>query len=112
MRFLAAVAVVAAALSPAVALAQSQEGVMQARVTVVPHCRISVESAPVAGEPTVTASCATSTLRVLRVTTSRGESIRPRTGRRLRAGGDAVFVVSRSQVPDRESRTVVVTLDF
>jgi len=90
------------------AIAQTQ-ATLVVGATVVPHCRISVDNGVAAGGPAVTASCAASSLRVLRVTTSRGESIRPRAGHRVRAGGDAVFVVARSE---SAGRTVVVTLDF
>jgi hypothetical protein len=106
IRFLSLVALVSASLWPAIAWAQNQAE-MLVGATVVPHCRFSTESA---GQPAVTASCGASSLRTLRVANSRGERIQPVAGRRLRAGGDATFVVSRT--PGVDGRDVVLTLDF
>ena len=106
------VACVAAGVLSCLPVAVQTQAPLQVSVTVVPHCRISVDGSSAAGGPAVTASCAASTLRVLRVTTSRGDSIRPRAGRQLHAGGDAVFVVSHSEPSTDLGRTIVVTLDF
>src|SRR5262249_3779690 len=105
---LTAAGVCAGALGAASVSAQAQAA-LHVGATVVPHCRITVDDQ----SPTVTASCAASTLRALRVTTNRGDLLRPIAGRRIRAGGDATFVVSRAQTSDPGGRTVVVvTLDF
>src|SRR3954471_14498372 len=110
MTFLPMMAVVVATLSPAIALAQTQtQAVMQVSVTVVPHCRISVDEAPGGRGPAVTASCGISSLRALRVTTSRGETIQPVSSRRVRAGGDATFIIP--QTSRDAGRTIVVTLE-
>ena len=97
----------ALSLSPVTAFAQAQAALVVG-ATVAPHCRFTTEDA--GGQPAVTASCGAASLRSLRVTGGRGEALAPSMIRRLRAGGDAVFVVSRDAAPD--GRTVVVTFDF
>ncbi len=101
---------IAACLGLAAAAPAQTTAVLSVGATVVPHCRISVGAATLDGQPpAVTASCAASSLRVLRASTARGQ-LTAMAGRRLRAGGDATFVVSRDMATD--GRTVVVTLDF
>jgi hypothetical protein len=83
---------------------------MSVGATVVPHCLFSIGAATAdAPVRAVTASCAASSLRALRASTRRGQ-LPSIAGRRLRAGGDAIFLVSRDMAAD--GRTIVVTLDF
>ena len=105
-RFLpvAAVALVATTLS-----AQAPATMLRVGATVAPRCTIAVSGVSVA------ASCGADGLRVLRVTTSTGDSLVPsRTGRQLRAGGDAFFVVQprAARETDPAGRTILVSLDF
>lgn len=104
--------VLVAGLTVTSAAAQTQAA-LQVGATVVAHCRIAAVDgdAGIRG-PMVTASCGAADLRALRVSTSRGERLRPIDGRRLRAGGDAMFVVSRAEGSDRLNGGVLVTLDF
>ena len=99
-------ALVAVCLPGLTAIAQTQTTLVVG-ATVLPHCRFSTEHG---GQPAVTASCGAANLRALRVTTSRGEPLRPAMSRQLRAGGDAVFVITRDMISD--GRTVLVTFDF
>ena len=105
-RFLpvAAVALLATTLS-----AQAPATMLRVGATVAPRCTIAVSSGSVA------ASCGAAGLRALRVTTSTGDSLVPsRTGRQLRAGGNALFVIQPrvGHAADPGGRTVLVTLDF
>lgn len=105
---------------------QAQSSALQVGANVAPQCLITVDDQSDDRSPAVTVSCGASTLRALRVTTTRGEAIVPvqaASGRQLRAGGDFVFVVAQpvaavaslgSTVPASTHRqaNVTVTLDF
>jgi hypothetical protein len=103
--------VVAACAGFTAAAASAQTtAVMHVGATVVPHCLFSV--APVAADAparAVTASCGAPSLRALRASAGQRQ-LPPIGGRRLHAGGDAIFLISRDMAAD--GRTVVVTLDF
>jgi len=92
--------------------AMLNQAALHVGATVVPHCRFSVDSASDGRAASVTASCAASNLRSLRVSTSGGHTLQPRTVRHLLAGGDVVYLVSRVELPGRDGRDVIVTLDF
>jgi hypothetical protein len=96
---------------------------------VAPKCSITVEPSTTRDDqsPAVRVQCGRSNLHVLRVTTDRGDDLRPLTtfaGSQLQAGGEVVFVVpvtldtvaSRLPViappPPPDRRPIRVTLDF
>ena len=127
MRF-RTVAFVIGALVAGAGFASAQATAMSVGARVAPQCRISVDTAPDATEaPGVRVTCGRAGLRVLRVTTDRGDGLEPVTtfaGNQLRAGGEVRFMVvqplatvasllpvfSMPASPDR--RPVTVTLDF
>jgi len=98
-------------LTAGAASAQTQ-AVMTVGAFVSPHCQITVGARPDDAMPAVTASGAASALRRLQVSTDRGHRLDPIGGRRrARAGGDAVYVVTREMVGG-DGKTALVTLDF
>lgn len=118
-------ALFAAGLFPATAGAQ-QSAVLTVGARVAPTCLITVDTES-KDAPAVRVQCGRSGLRVVRVTTDRGDGLQPVTtfaGRQLAAGGDVRFVVaeplatvaSRLPVfaapPPPDRRPVIVTLDF
>jgi hypothetical protein len=124
--FPVAVAIVLVAVSGAAA---QQTAALSVGARVAPTCSVSVEPSTTRDDfsPAVRVRCGNSGLRVLRVSTDRGDGIRPTTtfaGSQLPAGGEVVFVVpvtlvtvaSRLPVvappPPPERRPVRVTLDF
>jgi hypothetical protein len=108
--FRAVLSAALALLLPAAALAQTQAALVVG-ATVAPRCLFSVRDAGSA-HASVTASCGSAGLRALRASAGGIETLQPSTSRRLRAGGDAVFVVSRTMAASADGRSVVVTLDF
>jgi hypothetical protein len=104
----------------------AQSSALQVGARVAPQCLITVDDQSDDRSPAVTVSCGASTLRALRVTTTRGEEIVPVQAanlRQLKAGGDFVFVVAQpvaavaslgSVLPASARRpgSVTVTLDF
>ena len=82
---------------------------LQVSATVAPHCSFVVENAAASGRPAVRASCGASKLHVLRATAGGGAALARIGGRQVRAGGDVLFVVSRTETG---RGAVLVTLDF
>lgn len=105
-----------------------QSAALSVGARVAPQCRISVDPADVAGQsPSVRVQCGRSGLRVLRVTTDRGDGLLPIAtfaGRQMRAGGEVAFVIAQplatvasllpviAPPPPVDRRPVTVTLDF
>lgn len=118
-----------AALSfPALAGAQ-QAAALSVGARVVPTCTISVDPSTTldAQSSNVRVQCGRSGLRMLRVSTDRGDGLQPVTtfaSRQLRAGGEVAFVVAQplatvanllpvfAMPPGPDRRPVTVTLDF
>jgi hypothetical protein len=120
------VAVGASLVIAGVASAQTTALTVGARVA--PQCRINVDAAPDATQaPGVRVTCGRAGLRVLRVTTDRGDGLEPVTtfaGNQLRAGGEVRFMVVEplatvaSLLPvfampaQPDHKPITVTLDF
>jgi hypothetical protein len=116
------------ALLAAAGLASAQTTALSVGARVSPQCRISVDASPDATQaPGVRVTCGRAGLRVLRVTTDRGDDLAPVTtfaGNQLRAGGEVRFMVVQplatvaSQLPvfampaQPNRKPVTVTLDF
>lgn len=119
-------AIVATALVPAAAGAQ-QSAVLTVGARVAPTCTITVDATTAGDAPSARVQCGRRGLRVVRVTTDRGDGLQPVTtfaGRQLKAGGEVRFVVAQplatvasllpvfAAPPQPERRAVTVTLDF
>ncbi len=116
------------AVSAGVPATAQQTTALSIGARVAPLCRINVDPATADGEiPSVRVQCGRSGLRVLRVTTDRGDGLQPVTtfaGNQLRAGGEMRFVVAQplatvasllpvfAPPPQPNRQPVTVTLDF
>ena len=124
----AAAAATVAALCGVPVLAQT--AAMHVGATVAPRCRINVEpDANDAGRgPGVRVQCGRAGLKALRVTTDRGDGLRPMitvAGRQMLAGGDVLYLAPPQPLatlaslrpafappPPADQRPVTITLDF
>jgi hypothetical protein len=120
---------VAIVLASATSAAAQQSAALSVGARVAPQCSINVEPSTTLDDlsPAVRVRCGNRGLRVLRVSTDRGDGLKPSTtfaGSQLRAGGEVVFVVAQplatlasrlpvfAPPPQPDRKPVRVTLDF
>lgn len=119
-------AILVAGLFPSAAVAR-QSATLSVGARVAPTCAIHVDASTTSDRAGVRVQCGRSGLRVLRVTTDRGDGLQPVVtfaGNQLRAGGEVTFVVAQplatlasrlpvlAAPPQPDRRPVIVTLDF